>query len=101
MSLLIDGMKLPEDTAEIRITWSNNGNWYARYKSTDEWHKVTESKDTKNHWIIKGWSSLLGIEVIQCPVCHSEVDEYCISTIDDNGQRKPKFCPYCGEKLAD
>ena len=45
MSLLIDGMKLPEDTAEIRITWSNNGNWYARYKGTDEWHKVTESKE--------------------------------------------------------
>lgn len=55
-----------------------------------------------NHWIIKGWDSMLGIEVIQCPVCRSEVDKNCIATLaKEGGQRKPKFCPFCGEKLTD
>ena len=62
MSLFIDGMKLPKDTAEIRITWSNNGNWYARYKGTDEWHKVTESKDAQK-------------ELTYCPNCGKKLAE--------------------------
>lgn len=98
MSLLIDGMNLPEDTAEIRITWSNDGNWYARYKGTDDWHKVTESKDTKMYWIRTGYKEEIYKEELHCPACRCDV--ICdVGTKD--GWKEPTYCPNCGKKLAE